>query len=63
MNFSRRNLRQLLGSVIIILVPITIIVYLLRGIGILSGMSGGVLLWLLVLSSIPTIAYGLEKTR
>lgn len=63
MNLSRRHLRVILGYIVIISVPLSIIIYLLRGIGILSGMSGGVILLLFFLASVSTLAYGLEKTR
>ena len=63
MNLSRRHFRVILGYVVIISVPLSIIIYLLRGIGILSGMSGGVILLLFFLASVSTLAYGLEKTR
>jgi hypothetical protein len=63
MNLYRRHLRVILGYIVIISVPLSIIIYLLRGIGILSGMSGGVILLLFFLASVSTIAYGLEKTR
>jgi hypothetical protein len=63
MNLSRRHLRVILGYIVIISVPLSIIIYLLRGIGILSGMSGGVILLLFFLAAVSTLAYGLEKTR
>lgn len=63
MNLSRRYLQPILGKILIILLPISIIIYLLRGVGILSGMSGGVILVLFMLSFITIIAYGLEKTK
>jgi len=63
MNLYRRHFRVILGYIVIISVPLSIIIYLLRGIGILSGMSGGVILLLFFLASVSTIAYGLEKTR
>ena len=63
MNLYRRHFRVILGYIVIISVPLSIIIYLLRGIGILSGMSGGVILLLFFLACVSTIAYGLEKTR
>ncbi|ELR99604.1 hypothetical protein GLO73106DRAFT_00034560 [Gloeocapsa sp. PCC 73106] len=63
MNLSRRSLHQILASTILILVPMTIIIYLLRGLSILAGMSGGVILLLLLLSCFAIVGYGLEKTR
>lgn len=63
MNLSRRYLIQILGYILIILLPITLVIYLLRGIGVLGGISGGVILFLLLFSWLCAIAYGLEKTQ
>ncbi len=42
---------------------VTLVVYLLRGFGILTFIPGG-LIWMLILLSIGTgIAYGVQKTR
>lgn len=42
---------------------VTIVVYLLRGFGILTFLPGGVI-WILILLSIAAgIAYGVQKTR
>lgn len=60
---SIRYWREFLRYLVIISIPLSIIIYLLRGIGILSGMSGGVILLLFLLASVSTITYGLEKTR
>ncbi|TVQ44929.1 MAG: hypothetical protein EA365_09070 [Gloeocapsa sp. DLM2.Bin57] len=60
---SRRYWREFLRYLVIISIPLSTIIYLLRGIGILSGMSGGVILLLFLLASVSTITYGLEKTR
>ncbi|OLT63748.1 hypothetical protein [Moorea producens] len=45
------------------LLAITVMVYLLRGFGILTFLPGGIL-WLLILLSIGTgLVYGVQKTR
>jgi hypothetical protein len=42
---------------------VTLLVYILRGMGILTFLPGG-LIWLLILSSVVTgILYGVDKTR
>jgi len=44
-------------------VAVTIVVYIFRGLGILSFMPGGIL-WLLILLSIATgVIYGVQKTK
>ncbi|NEO42938.1 MAG: hypothetical protein F6K55_07530 [Moorea sp. SIO4A3] len=45
------------------LIAITVMVYLLRGFGIITFLPGGIL-WLLILLSIGTgLFYGVQKTR
>ncbi|AOY78724.1 hypothetical protein BJP36_01275 [Moorena producens JHB] len=45
------------------LLAITVMVYLLRGFGIITFLPGGIL-WLLILLSIGTgLVYGVQKTR
>jgi hypothetical protein len=52
-----------LGQLFWLILGVTLLVYILRGIGILSFIPGGVILLLLALSLILGIAYGLEKTN
>jgi hypothetical protein len=52
-----------LGQLFWLILGLTLLVYILRGIGILSFIPGGVILLLLALSLILGIAYGLEKTN
>jgi hypothetical protein len=63
MNLSRRNFRVIIGYGVLILVPLTFLIYLFRGFGLLSGMSGGVILLLIIFTLSTLIAFGLEKTR
>lgn len=63
MNLYRRQVRIILRYIMIISISLGIFIYLLRGFAILSWMSGGVILFFLLLASVSTIAYGLEKTR
>jgi hypothetical protein len=52
-----------LGQLFWLILGLTLLVYVLRGIGILSFIPGGVILLLLALSLILGIAYGLQKTN
>ncbi|MDB9506560.1 MAG: hypothetical protein GPI96_12525 [Microcystis aeruginosa BS13-02] len=42
---------------------VTVLVYILRGIGILSFLPGGLILLLILSSVITGILYGIDKTR
>lgn len=63
MIFSYRYLNHILGYAVMILLPMTLIIYLLRGLGILGNMAGGVILLLLLSSLLTGISYLLAKTR
>ncbi len=60
---SPRPLTELSAYIFSTVVGITIVVYLLRGFGVLAFMPGGVI-WLLVLLSVATgIIYGIVKNK
>ncbi|MEQ9484369.1 hypothetical protein [Coleofasciculus sp. F4-SAH-05] len=44
-------------------VAVTIVVYIFRGVGILSFIRGGILLLLILLSIATGIIYGVQKTK
>ncbi|MEQ9625994.1 hypothetical protein [Coleofasciculus chthonoplastes] len=44
-------------------VAVTIVVYIFRGVGILSFIPGGILLLLILLSIATGIIYGVQKTK
>ncbi|GFE70059.1 hypothetical protein [Chroococcus sp. FPU101] len=54
---------SILARLFISLIALTLITYLLRGLGILTFIPGGVILVLLALSILSGIFYGIEKTR
>ena len=58
-----RSNSSYLKSIFFAFLLVTVLVYLLRGMGILSFLPGGLIL-LLILSSVVTgIIYGIDKTR
>ncbi len=63
MNVFRGFNAQVLAYMLAISVPLTILLYLLRGFGILSNMPGGVILFFMLVSVISGIMYILEKTK
>ncbi len=54
---------KLLEKTGMIVIPLTVFIYVLRGLAILSWMSGGVIVFLGMMSFITIIIYGIEKTR
>ncbi|WP_181280601.1 hypothetical protein [Aphanothece hegewaldii] len=54
---------SILARVLISLIGLTLITYLLRGLGLLTFIPGGVILILIALSILFGILYGVEKTR
>lgn len=52
-----------LAYIFSILVSLTIVVYLLRGFGILSFMPGGVIWFFVLLSIASGVIYGIQKTK
>ncbi len=63
MSSSPRREQSILARLFWTVVPITILVYLLRGFGIITFIYGGIISVLLLLSLAVSIAYGIEKTR
>jgi hypothetical protein len=58
-----RSNSNYLKSLFFVFLLVTVLVYILRGMGILSFLPGGLIL-LLILSSVVTgIIYGIDKTR
>lgn len=63
MSRSPRSETLTLSYIFGIFLSLTIVIYVLRGVGILTFLPGGIL-WLLIFLSIGTgIAYGIQKTR
>lgn len=57
------NSETLISYIFACVLALTLVIYGLRGIGILTFIPGGII-WLLILLSIMTgIVYGIEKTR
>lgn len=54
---------SILARLLISLIALTLITYLLRGLGLLTFIPGGVILILIALSILSGILYGIEKTR
>ncbi|MGK7877903.1 MAG: hypothetical protein AB4426_32730 [Xenococcaceae cyanobacterium] len=63
MSHPRRSGTSMFGYLFAFFVPITFLVWLLRGFGILTGIPGGIILLLIVLSIGTGIIYGIEKTK
>lgn len=59
--FFRYN-RKLVPRLLSVFLPITLIIYVLRGFEVLSFLPGAIILWLMMLSLVTGIIYGLEKT-
>jgi hypothetical protein len=63
---AQKNLRSRNSSFLLPLFAVlilTVLIYFLRGIGVLSFLPGGILLLLIGLSLILGISYSIEKTR
>lgn len=54
---------SILARLFISFIALTLITYLLRGLGLLTFIPGGVILVLFALSILSGILYGIEKTR
>jgi 1,4-dihydroxy-2-naphthoate octaprenyltransferase len=54
---------SILARLLLSLIALTLITYLLRGLGLLTFIPGGVILILIALSILSGILYGIEKTR
>ncbi|MBD1923343.1 hypothetical protein H6F77_20040 [Microcoleus sp. FACHB-831] len=52
-----------LGYVFSIVLTLSIVIYLLRGFGVLTSLPGAVYLVLFLLSIVTGLAYGVQKTR
>jgi hypothetical protein len=50
-------------SLFLISLGVTLLVYILRGIGVLSFLPGGMILLLILISVVTGILYGVDKTR
>ncbi|MDJ0715673.1 MAG: hypothetical protein QNJ54_15820 [Prochloraceae cyanobacterium] len=63
MNQFRRYGNLIFGSLFAISLSLTIVIYLLRGFGIVTSISGGIILVLIALSLITGIIFGIEWTK
>ncbi len=63
MSKSTRSGTSIFAYLFATVAPIAIVVYLLRGFGILTGIPGGIILFLILLSIGTGIMYGIEKTK
>ena len=57
-----RLVSKILNNLFVTVVPLTIILYVLRGIGLLSFLKGGIILFLIVFSIFIVIFYLIDKT-
>lgn len=60
---SYRQETLIFRRLVVTLVPTTLIVYLLRGLRLLTFIPGGIIYLLILLSLIAIILYGIDKTR
>lgn len=60
---SYRQETLIFRRLVVTLVPTTLIVYLLRGLRLLTFIPGGIIYLLILLSLISIILYGIDKTR
>jgi len=60
---SFRGKTSKVAPIFVVVVAITIAVYILRGVGILTFIPGGILLLLILLSIVTGIAYAIEKNK
>ena len=60
---SIRRETLILRRAVVTLLPLTIIIYVMRGLGILTFIPGGIIYLLILLSVASLILYGIDKTR
>jgi hypothetical protein len=60
---SYRQETLIFRRLVVTLVPTTLIIYLLRGLRLLTFIPGGIIYLLILLSLISIILYGIDKTR
>lgn len=60
---SIRRETLILRRGVVTLLPLTIIIYVMRGLGILTFIPGGIIYLLILLSVAALILYGIDKTR
>ncbi|MBZ8179919.1 MAG: hypothetical protein SAL07_01880 [Oscillatoria sp. PMC 1051.18] len=63
MSSSPRRDSELIAYVFWTVLTITILVYILRGFGVLTFIPGGIIYFLILLSLITGIWFGVEKTK
>ena len=62
MRKNTHYLSQVLTYLLLSVVPLTIILYIFRGLGIIAFMPGGLILFLIILSAFTVIFYLIDKT-
>ncbi|MBR8827373.1 MAG: hypothetical protein DSM107014_05620 [Gomphosphaeria aponina SAG 52.96 = DSM 107014] len=63
MNQFLRSYGSIFRWLFLFLLPVTLVVYVLRGFGVLAGIPGGIILCLVISTLITGIIYGIDQTK